>query len=133
MKLKKRRAAAEIQSASMSDIAFLLLIFFLVTTIFNTEKGIQLMLPNANTSAKRISKENILEIKADAAGRVTLDGNPIQIKQIREVVRQRQFENDKLICVIETHPRAYYGIMVDILDELELAEARKITLRTAKS
>ena len=133
MKLKKRRASTEIQSASMSDIAFLLLIFFLVTTIFNTEKGIQLMLPNANTSAKRISKQNILEIKADAAGRVTLDDKPIQIKQIREVVRQRQFENDKLICVIETHPRAYYGIMVDILDELKLAEARKITLRTAKS
>ena len=133
MKFKKVRTTTEIPSASMSDIAFLLLIFFLVTTIFNTEKGIQLMLPNANTSAQRINKKNVLEIKADAAGRVTLDDKPVQIRQIREVVRQRQFENDKLICVIETHPRAYYGIMVDILDELKLAEARKITLRTAKS
>lgn len=133
MKLKKHRASTEIQSASMSDIAFLLLIFFLVTTIFNTEKGIQLVLPNANTSAKRINKKNIVEIKADAAGRVTLDDKPVQINEIREIVRQRQFENDKLICVVETDPRAYYGIMVDILDELKLAEARKITLRTAKT
>lgn len=116
----------------MSDVAFLLLIFFLVTTIFNVEKGLDLVLPNANTSPKRINKKNILEIKVAASGRVTLDGQEAQVNTIEEIVRRRILENEKTICVLETHPRAFYGIMVDILDELKMAEAGKITLRLGK-
>lgn len=133
MKFKKMTVSTEIPSASMSDIAFLLLIFFLVTTIFNTEQGILLPLPNANTAPKRINRKNLCEIKTDAAGRTTIDGELIQVSTLADVVRRKIFENDKLICVIETHPRAYYGIMVDVLDELKAAEAKKITLRVTKT
>lgn len=130
--VKKSRVTAEIPNASMSDVAFLLLIFFLVTTIFNVEKGLDLVLPNANTTAKRINKKNLLELKIAASGRVTLDGQEVRVSEVEDLVRRRILENDKTICVIETHPRAYYGIMVDILDELKLAQATKITLRAGQ-
>ena len=129
---KKVRVDTEIPNSSMSDVAFLLLIFFLVTTIFNVEKGLDLVLPNANTTPKRINKKNLLEIKVAASGRVTLDGQDVRVSEIEDLVRRRILENDKTICVIETNPRAYYGIMVDILDELKLAQATKITLRTGQ-
>jgi len=133
MKLVKRsRVESEIPNSSMSDVAFLLLIFFLVTTIFNLERGLDLTLPNSEAAPKRISKENVCEILIEANGRITLDKEEIVLAQIEDVIRRRALENDKLICVIETSPRAYYGIMVDVLDELRLAEARKITLRTGK-
>jgi len=133
MKMNRRsRVSTEIPNSSMSDVAFLLLIFFLVTTIFNVEKGLDITLPNANTSPKRINKKNILEIKIAASGRVTLDGEAVRVSAIERMVRRRILENEKTICVIETNPRAYYGIMVDVLDELKLAKATKITLRSGK-
>ncbi|MFH1681464.1 MAG: biopolymer transporter ExbD [Candidatus Eisenbacteria bacterium] len=132
MKLRKKsKGDPEIPNASMSDVAFLLLIFFLVTTIFNVEKGLDIVLPNLGTSPKRIAKKNLCEIKIAASGRVTVDGEDVQVPNLERVIRRRLIENDKTICVIETNPRAYYGIMVDVLDELKLAEATKITLRTA--
>jgi len=128
--VKRSKVSTEIPNASMSDVAFLLLIFFLVTTIFNVERGLDLVLPNANTSPKRINKANIMEIKITAAGRVTIDGQPVEVRQIEELTRKRLYENEKTICVLQTDPRSYYGIMIDVLDELKLAEATKITLRT---
>ncbi len=130
---KKSRVDTTIQGSSMSDVAFLLLIFFLVTTIFNMEKGLSLVLPNSESAPKPIAKENILEIKIDAAGIVTLDGEQVAIPSIRDRVTKRILENDKTICVIETSPRSYYKYMVDVLDEIKLADARKITLRTGKN
>ncbi|MFH1278699.1 MAG: biopolymer transporter ExbD [Candidatus Eisenbacteria bacterium] len=127
--VKKSRVVTEIPNSSMSDVAFLLLIFFLVTTIFNVEKGLDLVLPNSNTAPKRINKQNLLEIKIAATGRIMLDGQEVRVSDIEDIVRRRILENDKTICVIETNPRAYYGVMVDILDELKLAQAGKITLR----
>ncbi len=129
---KKTRVETEIPNSSMSDVAFLLLIFFLVTTIFNMEKGLSLSLPNSESAPKRISKENICEIKIDPVGRITLDGDEVAIPMIEDIVRVRLMENDKLICVLETNPRAPYGKMVDVLDELNLAGAKKITLRSGK-
>ncbi|MBM3319294.1 MAG: biopolymer transporter ExbD [Candidatus Eisenbacteria bacterium] len=131
MKIRKRaKGEPEIPNASMSDVAFLLLIFFLVTTIFNVEKGLDIVLPNLGTSPKRIAKQNLCEIRIAASGRVTVDGVETAVRGLEDVIRRRLIENDKTICVIETHPGSYYGIMVDVLDELKLAEATKITLRT---
>ena len=129
---KKTRVNTKIQDSSMSDVAFLLLIFFLVTTIFNLEKGLSLVLPNSDSAPKPIAKENVCEIKIDPVGKVTLDGDPVQVAAIRDIVTKRILENDKTICVIETSPRTYYKYMVDVLDEIKLADARKITLRTGK-
>jgi biopolymer transport protein ExbD len=130
--VKKSRVTTEIPNSSMSDVAFLLLIFFLVTTIFNVEKGLDLTLPNANTSPKRINKKNLMEIKVAASGRVTIDNQEVAVSAIEDIVTRRIIENDKTIVVIETHPRANYGVMISVLDEVKLAQAGKITLRTGK-
>ncbi len=129
---KKTRSEPEIPSSSMSDVAFLLLIFFLVTTIFNLERGLDLTLPNSQSSPKRINPKNICEIKIAATGKITIDDKEVGLPEIETIVRKRALENEKLMCVIETDPKAYYGFMVDVLDELKTAEARKITLRTGK-
>jgi len=116
----------------MSDIAFLLLIFFLVTTIFALEQGIPMALPGQQSQNIKVKRKNILTVQAFANGSVTIDKDPVQVGGIRPVIEKRLAQNEKLIIVIETHPDAEYGLMVDILDELRLAQARTISLRTMK-
>lgn len=131
---KKKKAPPEVSMASTSDIAFLLLIFFIVSTVFNLEMGLTMILPSGQTeSAAKVSRKNILEVKAHADNTVTIEGLPVKVDEIRDIVRDRQDANPKLVVVIETSPEANYGIMVDILDELKLADIRKISLKMGKS
>ena len=124
-----KRSAGSINSASMSDIAFLLLIFFLVTTIFAHEKGISMILPPESAPPKPINRGNLVMIQAHANGAITIDGEQVSIGQIKSYVARRLEQNDRLVIVLETHQDADYGLMIDILDELRLAEARRVTLR----
>lgn len=128
----KSRPTTEISAASMSDIAFLLLIFFLVTTIFALEQGIPLILPGNQSSNVKVKRKNILVVEAHANGAVVVDKNTVPITNLRSLIEDRLGQNDKLIVVIETHPDAEYGLMIDILDELKLAQARRISLKTMK-
>ena len=68
----KNKVAAEIPNASMADIAFLLLIFFLTTTVFNEEKGLELLLPESKAQEVQISQKNMLHIIILPDGRVVL-------------------------------------------------------------
>ncbi len=130
IKKAKSRPTTEISAASMSDIAFLLLIFFLVTTIFALEKGIPMVLPGNEASKTKVKRKNILEVLAHANGSITVEDGLVDIRNLRNLVERRLQENDKLIVVIKTHPDAEYGLMVDILDELKLAQARRVALKT---
>ncbi len=128
----RNRASLEVNSASMSDIAFLLLIFFLVTTIFALEEGIPLVLPGKQSTNVKVKRKNILVVQAHANGAITVDDEQVSLVTLRPRIERRLAENDKLIVVIETHPDSEYGVMVDILDELRLANARRISLKTMK-
>lgn len=128
----KSRPTTEISAASMSDIAFLLLIFFLVTTIFALEMGIPLVLPGKESSNVKVSRKNILEVKAYPNGAVMVGDKQVPLSQIRPIVERDLAANPKLIVVIKTHPDAEYGLMVDLLDELKLAKCTRIALKTLK-
>jgi biopolymer transport protein ExbD len=131
-KIKNKFAfgAGEFQAASMSDIAFLLLIFFIVTTIFALEEGIPLVLPAKTSAVTKVKQKNILEIKAYPDGSVVAEGQNVGLAGVRSLVERRLSENDKLVVVIVTHPDAEYGLMVDLLDEIKLANCRRISLKT---
>ena len=132
-KIKRRsQPSQDVSAASMSDIAFLLLIFFLVTTIFALEEGIPLILPGKQSKDVKVKRKDILVVQAHANGAITIDKDLVGLRQIRPFIERKLAENEKLIVVIETHPDSEYGLMVDILDELRLANARRISLKTMK-
>jgi len=126
----KSRPSTEFSASAMSDIAFLLLIFFLVTTIFALEQGIPMMLPGQKSDNVKVKRKNIMTVKAFANGSITIDEDAVQLSGIRSIIERRLAQNEKTIVVVETHPDAEYGLMVDILDELRLAQARTISLKT---
>jgi biopolymer transport protein ExbD len=127
---KRSRVSTEIPNSSLSDIAFLLLIFFMVSTVFAIEEGLILDLPSKEAVAKKISRKNIMRVTGYADGRITIDDEPVNLHDIRSRVEQAMADNDKLIVVVETDPNAKYGLMIDMLDELKLAQAQRVSLKT---
>ena len=126
---RRSKVSEEIPNSSLSDIAFLLLIFFMVSTVFAIEEGLLLQLPSKEGVVKKISRKNIMRVTVYPDGAVTIDDEPVVIDEIKPRVEQAMVDNPKVIIVVETHRDAKYGLMVDVLDELKLAEATRISLK----
>lgn len=131
-KRKKNRGNAEIPMASTSDVAFLLLVFFIVMPMKADEIGISLVLPGKadKSQTAKVNQKNVATIKVTPSGQILFDGRPIQLKAIQGAIRERVQANDKTVVILETHPDAVYGMMVACLDEVKLSGARKFSLKT---
>ena len=134
MKKKKKEPMGELRMDSTADVAFLLLIFFIVTTIFAAEQGLTLVLPGKQkdqTDSVKVKESNIATLFVDEDNSITLNRKPIQINHIKQAIEDRILSNPKLVVVLKVHPDADYGLMVGCLDELRLANANKVSLKTA--
>ena len=125
--MKKRIKAGEIPSGSMADIAFLLLIFFLVTTTIDMDKGLGIVLP-AEGEELEIKKTNILNCLINSQGNVLLGGDPVALKDVNKEIRRRLAENDKLIISVKAHEKTKYGDYVSLIDQLKRANATRISI-----
>jgi biopolymer transport protein ExbD len=131
---KKTKVSDQIPTASMADIAFLLLIFFLVTTVFPKDKGLAVVLPEQGQETQ-VSPKNILHIIARPDGIVELRrGESQSVQQIRaadleSIWRQEVTQNPNLIAAVKTHPDAPHRYMIAVLDALQLAGADRISLQ----
>jgi biopolymer transport protein ExbD len=134
MKKKKKEPLGELRMDSTADVAFLLLIFFIVTTIFAAEQGLTLVLPGKQkdqTDSVKVKESNIATIYVDENNFITLDRKAIEMNHIKQSIEDRILANPKLVVVLKIHPEADYGMMVGCLDELRLANANKVSLKTA--
>ena len=126
-KIKRRFKGGEIPTSSMADIAFLLLIFFLVTTTIDIDKGLGLVLP-AEGEEIEIKKKNILNCLINSSGMVLLGGEPVNLKDVSRIVKEKHRENDKLIISVKTHEKTRYKDYVAIIDQLKIADATRISI-----
>ena len=129
---KRRFKGGEIPTSSMADIAFLLLIFFLVTTTIDTDKGLGIVLPPAGDVEIEIRKENILNCLINSRGKVLLDEEPTPAEQISKIVGRRLRENDKLIVSVKTHPKTAYMDYIRVIDQLKMADAKRISIANSE-
>jgi biopolymer transport protein ExbD len=126
-------ATQEIPTASLADISFLLLIFFLSTTMFAVEHGIPLVLPGAGSATVKVKRSAVVVVRANPDGTIEIEKEPVPLGRLRAIIEAKLAENADLIVVLETHPDSEYGLMVDILDELRLADARRISLKSGEA
>ena len=131
IKKKESRITPEIPTASMADIAFLLIVFFLVTTTMNQDKGLSLHLPPVGET-KEVKKKNILNVWINAQDQVAFFENdqltPVPSVELKNRIESRLVENSKLIISVKTERGASYRTFVDVLDELKMAGATKISI-----
>ena len=124
---KKREPMQQINSSSMADIAFLLLVFFLVTTTISMDKGISLVLPSEGNELE-VNRKNIVNILMNERGKVLIDDKPTKVNAIRGIVERKLSGNPNLIFSVQTHPRTKYQNYLQILDQLKEAKATKISI-----
>ncbi len=124
---RRQKDGAEIPTSSMADIAFLLLIFFLVSTTINTDKGIDMMLPDWGNTLD-VPKRNIMNILIDQSGQLMVDGNITQLAFLQETVRKRSEENDKLIVSLKPHKSTEYDDFIAVMDQIKLAGATRVSI-----
>ena len=127
MARKRRFKGGNIPTSSMADIAFLLLIFFLVTTTIDMDKGLGMVLP-AEGEEIEISKKNILNCLINSTGNVLLGGEGLEIRDLSKSVRQKLVENDKLIISVKAHKSTSYKDYIAVIDQLKRANATRISI-----
>ena len=128
---KKEREDPEVGGAGMADIAFLLLIFFLLVTTIDVDTGIGLQLPPApeeNQEPPPIKERNMLKILVNAQGLVLIDEERTPVSQVKRKVKEfvtnrGQDPNlsdspDKAIVSIKTDRATPYNVYIDMLDEV---------------
>jgi len=125
--MKRRIRPGEIPTASMADIAFLLLIFFLVTTTIDMDKGLSLVLPPPGET-KEIPKKNISNLLINAQGKVMIDKEPVELRDIKGVIQKKLAANDKLIISVKTHTKTKYQSYIFVLDQLKQSKATRISI-----
>jgi biopolymer transport protein ExbD len=135
---KKSKVSDEVPSSSMADIAFLLLIFFLVTTVFPKDKGLSIVLPE-ESEEQEINSKNILFLLVQPNGLVEVKRGEsesvqtVSASDIEGIWRQDVAQNPNLIAAVKTHPDASYRYMIDVLDALKVAGADKISLQVLEN
>ena len=138
---RKRRELDEINSSSMADIAFLLLIFFLVTTTIDPGEGLTMVLPPYEADPLVKDADDIVKILVRSSGQILFDGELINIQQIeasaKNKVQEFQIKHPSLetdgkqkqpIFVVKTDEKAQYQMFLDVLDQLKMAQCRKVSV-----
>jgi biopolymer transport protein ExbD len=128
---RKAKIEAKIPSASMADIAFLLLIFFLATTIFRMEEGLVVHLPKAVTG-ERIPRESVSHIWIDSSGKISIDDKIVEIENIEPIMAQKWRENPILIVGFQTDVNVPYRIVHDAMEQLKRANALSVAFNIEK-
>lgn len=141
----KRRIAIRIDMTPMVDIAFLLLIFYMVSTVFSMPQAMEINLPKEeDTQQIEVAESNLLTIRIDGANHFFWNiGNPaknlpllipsikaaadtggyvVRADSLRMLLKNLNYENPKLSTLILIKKDARYNAMVDILDEIDVLE-----------
>jgi len=124
-----RGKGPEIPTCSMADIAFLLIIFFMLTTVFRAERGIRVSLPTA-AATRKLPKRNIAHIWVSADGVISIDDNIVDKSFVSTIMGRKTEINPNLIVSILMDKAGIYGDLSDIFEELKEARALRVSLAT---
>lgn len=117
----------EINISPLIDVVFILLIFFIVTTVFVEETGVEVNKPQA-LSAKQLEKNSIL-LAITEAGHVVYGGRTIGVQGIGAVVR-RLSEKEPLPVIIQVDKKVAVDLLVQVIDQSKIAGALSVNIAT---
>ncbi len=125
----KSKPETIIPTASMSDIAFLLLIFFMVSTVFVSERGLRVTLPEAK-NIEKVPRRNAVTIYVDRSGNISIDDFVVDIPTVRDIMIRKMYEDFNTITSFRTDRNTDYGLMADIMNQLREANALRVAFET---
>jgi biopolymer transport protein ExbD len=137
-KKKKKRAGIKIDMTPMVDVALLLLTFFMLTTVFNKPQTMELNLP-PNEGVVEVAATTLLTVRVApnmeiywCMGNEPTALKKVAFKELRPLLVERLRSIPKLITLVQIDRDAKYNDMVDIMDELNLANITKFSIAPMK-
>lgn len=130
MKIVRRQVPAEIPTASMADVAFLLIIFFLVASFYSVTRGIQFSLPQHDEAALTAEPEAATLIEIAANGALTVDNRPLPLQELQGYLQPRLARNPARSVILQTSLDAPYEAMTDVFDELRQVGVQNLVIPT---
>ena len=121
---------AQIDIAPMIDCVFLLLIFFIVTTVFNRDPGIEVQKPDVSGAAE--VQRNALLIAITPDDRLYFDGQEIRLDQVAPLVRQALFDED-MPLIIRADRASSHGMFAGVYAEAKRAGVTHVLFATARA
>lgn len=126
--IRRRSAMREIPTASTADIAFLLILFFMVTTVFRaTTLRLNITLPQAKSTQRILMRRNVSYVWVDINSKIYIDDNVVPVELVAAKMAPKIWENPELITIINVDQSVAYGVVDVILDQLKEAKAFRIT------
>ncbi len=123
---RKSKVKTEIPTASLPDIVFMLLLFFMVTTVFRQYSGLPVNLPEAQKIKKLEAKKNVTSLYANQKGEIMIDDKFVDLNQIRHIMYEKRVENPKIIVSLKVDRFSDMSLLTDIHEELREADALKV-------
>ncbi len=114
----------------MSDIAFLLIIFFMLTTVFRKETGLKVILPQAKMTERVLKSRDVANIYIDKDGRISVDDKLVAPEQVKLAFKVKLVENPSVLAQLKADKRVKYGTVNDVLDALREAQAFRVIFAT---
>jgi biopolymer transport protein ExbD len=128
---RKSKASSDIPSSSLADMAFLLLIFFMVTTTFPQERPMRMPWPEAEATEKlEEQRKNILNIFVTQQGQVYINDRLVGVDQVSGVIGPLYAENRSLLISLRADRNTPYQIIHNIQEEMQDAGATRLTFYT---
>ncbi|MGA0334266.1 MAG: ExbD/TolR family protein [Kiritimatiellia bacterium] len=115
----------EVNMSPLIDCVFLLLIFFIVTTVFVEETGVEVEKPQA-VSASDLEKQSVM-IAITGSGQIVFGGREIPLNSLRGLVK-RQLTDPEIPVILIADGSVPTRLLVDVMDECKLAGAKRVSL-----
>ncbi len=120
----------DIPMASTADIAFLLILFFMVTTVIRTATGLKVTRPLAESTERIKMRRNLVHLWIDGSGRIQIDDNLVPLNYVAERMTQKRLDNPDIVTILDVEKDLNYGLVDEVMEELKEAGAYKITFAT---
>ncbi|MDX1623251.1 MAG: biopolymer transporter ExbD [Gemmatimonadota bacterium] len=128
---KSHKASGEIPSSSLADIAFLLLIFFMVSTTFRTERPRDVALPVAEAQEKIPEKrKDIQNLYIEQDGSIYINDQRVPVEQVSDIMAPIRAEQPRLVVSIRGDTDVPYDVVNDVQEELRDAGAVRVNFTT---
>jgi len=125
----RNRIPAEIPTASMADIAFLLIIFFMLTSVYSSNFGLQYGLPK-NEDPVNVQPLESMHIHIAGPGQMTIDRRPATLEQIAAYIDSKLKQNPKKPVIIQTDPDVPYYATIQVLDLCKQLRVESVSIPT---
>jgi biopolymer transport protein ExbD len=122
MRIKRgQREPVEIFTNSMADVSFLLVIFFIVTSVLTASRGLDLALPEPVPDDEEVEFDESVDVHVLTNGSIEVDGRPMQISNLLPYIAPRLEADPLKPVILRTDEGATYAAMISVLDELRMA------------